>query len=241
MVIKIGVIAEGITDHIVYEKFISEFFKDKDFELHFIKEQPGDATSSTIGGGWTEVKKWCLRNSPTFRNTLLTQGLFKGASTRDILLFHIDSDIAQKIMANAQETGHDLSSPLKRGAYVNRKLIEWLWPDQNNPDMDKHVIAPAVDSTETWMVCAIDNNLNIEAISNQDKELETILANLIRDNNIHNLQAGARSLPKKPSRYNDVCDKIKKDVSTVYANCSYFKKTCDDLEVQINQILDPVA
>ncbi|PCJ39096.1 MAG: hypothetical protein COA81_11060 [Alphaproteobacteria bacterium] len=235
MAIKIGVIAEGITDQVVYDKFISEHFKDEDFDLHFIKEQPGDATSASPEGGWTQVQNWCRNNKSVFRNAVLTQGLFKDPSNeskRDIFLFHLDSDAAEVIMLAANENGYDLTTPLKRGAYVRQKLTEWLWPGESNPNVSAHVVSIAVDAVEAWMICAINNDPDIETKDN----LEKLLVAEIYEKVVYKIDPRANSPKKDKKTYEEICQRTLSGVSNIYANCSYFKQTCDDIEYQITRI-----
>lgn len=233
MTIKIGVIAEGKTDHVVYSKFIGKHFKDRKVEMLFIKEQPGgDATSSSPGGGWLEVKRWCLTNQPRFRSGRLQKGLFKDPSNNskpDLFLIHMDSDVAEKIRLEAHEATVDLSTPNRRGAYIRQKLREWLWPDENAPDLTGHVISPAVDATEAWIICALNNDKEIET----REDLARLLVTEISRKNIYKIDPRAKKPSKREDNYTKICDHALDGVSNVYKHCAYFKRACDDIEAQI--------
>lgn len=85
--LRIGLVAEGVTDHIVIEAALSAILPEP-FVLQLL--QP-EATRPELGTGWCGVLKWCLE----FRSRGLA-GLEDDPTLElfDFIVLHLDADVA---------------------------------------------------------------------------------------------------------------------------------------------------
>ena len=92
----VGIVAEGPTDVVILEEFLSERLKSGGVSvpLEIRPLQPAvDATSGTFeDGGWAWVRAWCANNPPEHRAVDLFQPLFEGDRPLDILIVQVDGD-----------------------------------------------------------------------------------------------------------------------------------------------------
>ena len=96
----VGIVAEGPTDVVILEEFLSERFKSGGVSgpLEIRPLQPAvDATSGTFeDGGWTWVRAWCANNPTEHRAVDLFQPLFEGDRPLDILIVQVDGDVVDE-------------------------------------------------------------------------------------------------------------------------------------------------
>lgn len=175
--IRIGVICEGGTDYVAIKSFFGSALNRKGFEAVFIQIQP--EPGRTDDAGWTRVILWLDQNPPISRvATYLSGGLFAGglnAKQCDILLIQMDSDILgdsafDGFMRNRGVTYRVPDVPAERGEEV-RRLLSFFgnFGDLVEVDLKKHIVVPAVESTETWCVAAFSRvNFDPEELREQN-------------------------------------------------------------------------
>ena len=161
---RIGVVCEGITDLHAITSFFGHSISSAGFQIEFIPLQPDpDATSSE--GGWTKVLFWLMNHEPDNRvQQFFTEGLFGGELAQDPLdgiLIQMDSDILGHDSFGAyvkDKFGHNVVNPTaakQRAEEVCHILSQAaLLHQMTSTDVLRHVLAPAVESTETWCVAA---------------------------------------------------------------------------------------
>lgn len=164
---RIGVVCEGATDAHAIECFLGASLRSRGLAAHFVRLQPSmDRTSPS--GGWGMVLKWFERNPPDTRiKTYFDGGLFDdglSAMQCDVMLFQMDVDIlSDEAFRNrvrrqfGQDVG-DPDDPIERGQVV-RGIIETAgdFGRLSEHDLNRHVVAPSVESTETWCVAVFQN------------------------------------------------------------------------------------
>lgn len=232
MAIKVGVIAEGPTDMIVFESFFGAHIKALGHDVEFFWVQPADATSSS---GYTEVMKWCKRNSPEIRALLLEGGLFEGDLSEplyDILAVHIDADSAKRIARVEKDKKTKIKRPLERGDYVEDKLISWLWPGIKRPNTAGHIIAPATDAIEAWLVCALVSDPDAESITN----LPYALCQAVINSGLASVTPQNNFIQKTQVNYRQISSHGSGNYRFVYDHCIYFQSACKQFEVECARI-----
>jgi hypothetical protein len=100
-VLRIAVVAEGITDYFVLTAAIESMLQGRPFDLKLLQPEESVAfteggNAGALGGGWRGVYKWCLqvaeRNGRLQGDILFLQ--------YDLLLIHLDADVASEDPAN---------------------------------------------------------------------------------------------------------------------------------------------
>lgn len=245
--VKIRVIAEGKTDQLVLRTLIPEFFKTQSghgLELELIDEQPTADRTSTTGsteGGWLMVYKWCQSNPPTEReNRYFGNGLFANnmdAVSCDALLINMDSDICEEIGNKTAVTPvpSQSATSIERGAFIKSVIHSWLWQDQEQRD-DKHIIAPAVEAIEAWLVAGLsdeDEDNDPESNHNIQKrlaELDHIVVKNITP------PRSLKSPNKTEGNYIKILGVASPNVQRIADRCPHFKMMVDDIFLAVNGI-----
>lgn len=236
--ITIRVVAEGKTDQLSIKELAKAYLAKQpeiNFDIEFIEEQP--TSDKTSEGGWGLVYKWCLSNPPRERNNIYFDGgLFAddmSGLTCDALLIHLDSDICENIgdLTSISPVPSRAEPPETRGVFIKRVIEEWLWPDDNQKT-DNHIVVPAVESIEAWLVAGLSDDDN-EPESNH--EIQKRLAEL--DHIVVRKTAVPASLskPKKNlSNYQKILAVAKQKPEQIAAKCPHFKTMVDDIFVFAN-------
>lgn len=231
---KIRIVAEGPTDQLVIKELVNAYLaaqSSKEFEIDFVGEQP--SADRTSGGGWGMVYKWCLMNPPSERDAIyFGTGLFANDMDNlscDGLLIHMDSDICEEIgdKMNISAVPSKDASPTVRGAFIKQVLEGWLWPDQTARN-DKHIIAPAVEAIEAWLVAGLSNE-DIDPESNHDiqKRLAELDHIVIRNATIPN---AIRNPRKDDKNYRKILAVAKQNVNRIFDRCPHFN-------IMVNKII----
>ena len=161
---KVGVICEGPTDFLAISHFLAASLKIRGLKVEFIDIQPEiDATSVNAGGGWSIALSW-LQNNPLVarESAYLGAGLFGGglaAKACDFLIVQIDSDVLDEpsfhayVNSRSGLTVNCPTDPADRFVAVQSVLLHFCeFPDEDSGLQARHIVAPAVENTETWCV-----------------------------------------------------------------------------------------
>ena len=92
--LRIALVAEGITDYIVFKAAIGHLLDQRSHDVVLLQPEEsvaftGAGDAGILGGGWKGVHKWChqsAENPPIFN--LLFQ-------TYDVLIVHLDADVGE--------------------------------------------------------------------------------------------------------------------------------------------------
>jgi len=231
--LKVRIVAEGPLDQLVIRELVTAYLAAQqglDFELDFIDEQP--TADRTSGGGWGMVYKWCLTNPPPERDTIyFGDGLFANDMSNslcDALLIHMDSDICEEIRdkTDIAPVPTKDSSPAVRGAFIKQVIEGWLWPDKV-VRRDKHIIAPAVEAIEAWLVAGLsDDDIDPESNHNILKRLaeldHIVIKNAMAPGNI-------KSPRKTEKNYKKILVFAKQNVSRVFDRCPHFNSMVNEI------------
>ena len=203
------------------------------FSIEFIPLQPDpDATSPE--GGWTNVLLW-LKNHPPDNRVLqfFNGGLFGGELGQkplDGILVQLDSDILGNDSFGAyvkKQHGHTVANPAAAGQRAEEvrhvlslaaRLLE-----MTEADVSRHVLAPAVETTETWCVAAFSPlHSDFESLSGQDLVDEFMFA--LERSESRTPKPPYANVSKSPSRRLRFCEAYASQSDRVIAGCPRFQE-----------------
>ena len=184
---RVGVVCEGPTDFLAIESFFGHALKNDEIDAQFVRIQP-EADNMNSGGGWTNVLLWLDRYNLAYRNKKhFGGGLFEGPLGEpllDAILIQLDSDIlGEPSFANYVSDKYkvDVGNPsdAQERADEIRRVIRSAakFDDMTEHDVELHVLAPAVESTEAWCVAAFTTPTpNCELLKGQHLKDEFMIA-----------------------------------------------------------------
>ena len=156
--LRIGLVAEGVTDQIVIEAALKAILPQA-FVLTLLQPEP---THANRGGGWCGVFKWC-RDLQSRGYTGLagdpTLDLF------DLVMLHLDADVAEKSYADCGTAMGNAGAgfpglpcarpcppPEDTVTVLREVLLAWLGIPQEDA---KTLFCMPSKSTESWLASAI--------------------------------------------------------------------------------------
>lgn len=163
---KIGVVCEGPTDFLAIANFLHASLKSRGHDVEFIDVQPElDATAIASGGGWPNALGWLMENPlESRRSAYLGPGLFASGLSKkkcDYLIIQIDTDVLDedhfrnRVLKHRNLVVGAPTDPPSRFDEVQKALFVFCeLKDEADSDANKHIVAPAVENTETWCVAA---------------------------------------------------------------------------------------
>ncbi len=160
--LRIGLVAEGITDKLVIQAAIENLLGERRFILRLLQPEeslPLELSAPTLsqGKGWGGVYLWCegvrQRNGGRLDGDLLFSGY-------DILIMHLDADVAGKNYSDCEIKDLTGDLPFKEkcpppSATTDRLrsvLLRWLG-ETSIPA--KTVLCTPSKSCETWVIAAL--------------------------------------------------------------------------------------
>ena len=226
MHLVVGIVAEGATDIVVIEEYLSAWLTkhDDSIVLEVRPVQPSiDATSGRFGdGGWTLVKAWCEDNPAALRTMELFSPLFEGERPLDFLIVQLDGDRVEdytKFYPDITiEANPDASA---RGAIIEEVLGRWLWssvPQRTaDPNQSRHCLVATVRALETWLVAGLNPSvLEPEEIEDPELELMTIEPGLDTK-----LVGGVIKLKKHVQSWRDLARRTSRALPQIYVTCPH--------------------
>ena len=231
MHLVVGVVAEGPTDVVVFDEYLSTWIRELDdsVTLEVRPLQPAvDATSGRFGyGGWTWVKAWCESNPPEVRTFDLFEPLFEDEPPVDVLLVQLGRGRGRRLRGRV--CGHhgaaEPGCSRERHRSSQRVLERWLWNSTDrrhaDPHGGRHCLVATVRALETWLVAGLDPSIpEPEEIENPEQELMNIEPGLRtkRDGHVGRLRKNRE----------EVADAwLEKDT---YSNWTHIKAVCPHCE-----------
>lgn len=147
--IRIGLVAEGVTDRVVIEAAIESMLGDRPYILKLLQPESSAFHAGPFGGGWKGVSAWCglvrERNGNLAGDIVL--------DTNDIVILHLDADVADE---DEPAKGLPCSRPCPPSSATTDPLrvvfLGWL----NEQDLpDRTVFCTPSKSTEAWVMEAL--------------------------------------------------------------------------------------
>ena len=234
---RIGIVCEGPTDLHAVESFLEASLRHRGLEAHFVRLQPPtDRTSPR--GGWGMVLKWFEQNPPDARiRTYFDGGLFDhglSAMQCDVMLLQMDADVLSNetfrntIRKRFDRDVDDSDDPIERGQVI-RGIIEMAggFGLLSERDWNRHVVAPSVESTETWCV-AVFRNLDSDPELLRGQDLRDAFMTVLH-------QSEGRPVPpfatinKSPKRRRRFCDRHSGGFERLERQCFHYRTLVDSL------------
>lgn len=235
--VEIGVVAEGPSDLVVIQRLFGEYFRKHGLpnaELHFKNLQPYIDNTSKSGyseGGWLMVYKWCISHPPDLRSSTFFQ---KGIFADDMdefqvsgIVVHMDADICEELEQIYPEGNTPTTTcPADlRGGYVAEALTSWLWPNGEAKD-DRHILCPAVESTEAWLVSGLSDEANPEELKDVQKILAELDYLVVKGKNP---PANIKKPNKRVSNYEKITDIASIEIDRVVERCKHFQRVAIEI------------
>lgn len=184
------------------------------------------------------VLKWFERNPPDTRiKTYFDGGLFDdglSAMQCDVMLFQMDVDIlSDEAFRNrvrrqfGQDVG-DPDDPIERGQVV-RGIIETAgdFGRLSEHDLNRHVVAPSVESTETWCVAVFQNLENDPELLRGQHLCDAFMTVLHHSEN-RRIQPFA-NIDKSPERRRRFCDRHSGGFERLEGQCYHYRDLVESL------------
>ena len=160
--LRIGLVAEGITDKLVIESAIESLLKGRSFILRLLQPEESlplglELPSVSHGNGWGGVYLWCQGVKERNDGRLDGDILF---SQYDILVIHLDADVAGKRYSDCgiQDESSDLPCeeacppPSASTDRLRTVMLRWIGEDTNPRNV---VLCTPSKSCETWVIAAL--------------------------------------------------------------------------------------
>jgi hypothetical protein len=240
---RIGVICEGPTDFYAIESFLGHSLSENGINANFIALQPAmDRTQPE--GGWGNVLLWLKNNPPQARiQKYFNGGSFGGALSTlpfDCLLIQLDSDIlGEESFTQYMKTTHNFSpsipdNPNDRAHEITEVIAHvGQFNDMSKADRDRHLPAPAVESTEAWCVAAF-NSQQSEFECLKGGELTNAFMAVCQRSEGRTPQDNYTQIDKSQSRRKTFCEKHKSGSSRIIKSCQQFEAIFNKLTTVYN-------
>ena len=235
---RVGVVCEGPTDWHAIVCFLGTSLTARGIAPVFIDIQPETDRTNPPEGGWGAVLNWLRNNPPESRvDAYFDRGLFGGrlsAKRCDVMVFQMDADILSDRSFQHWVTGNlgyevvDSGDPMQRGSEI-RSIIEIAgdFVELSIRASQRHIPAPAVESTETWCVAAFRVLCgDPEVLRGPDLCLEFMTA-LHRSEN-RPVQQFAH-IDKQPNRRRRYCEKHSAGFERLEAQCLHYRELVDSI------------
>jgi len=228
---RIGVICEGPTDYPAIVNFLGNSLKNAGIIGKFRALFP-EMDKTRPEGGWGNVLLWLEKYPPETRvQMFFSGGLFGGnlaADTLDAIIIHLDTDIlddASFCTYAVKKLGCDVSSsqnPDERAGQIKLVLAKALQIEKmTDADVSKHVIIPAVESTEAWCVAAF-NSLPINAELLRGLDLTNAFMRALEASESKAPQENYSNIDKSLARRNRFCAKHAANSDRIIKDCQQF-------------------
>lgn len=162
--INIGVICEGPTDYPAIVHFLGAALQAEGIKSSFRPLFP-DMDNTRPIGGWANVFSWLKKYPPEARiQRFFSGGLFGGdlkSELLDAIIIQLDADVLDDssfknyIEEHFNITLLKMSEPNDRADQIKVVLLSAARiREMANIDVERHILLPAVESTESWCVSA---------------------------------------------------------------------------------------
>lgn len=158
---RIGVICEGQTDFWAIKSFLG---KTLEVDVTFVDLQP-DMDRTQAPAGWGNLSRWFGASSPIERcRRYFGGGLFEDeldAKACDFFVVQMDTDhISDQSFRSYNKEHHGIVVTGEQGKeYEEAVRVLGKWAGLENlteVDVRRHIMAPAIPSTESWCVAAFE-------------------------------------------------------------------------------------
>ncbi len=157
--LRIAVVAEGPTDTIVIEAALRAIVTDQPFVLTQLQPE-GSLAFGETGGGWGGVYRWCKQSLQRGNGRLANDRLV--LDSFDVLVIHLDADVAGRKYADSTITPNDgdrklpceyaCPPPAATTDALRAVLLSWCAERQPPPRV---VLCVPSKAMEAWVVASL--------------------------------------------------------------------------------------
>lgn len=231
---RVGVICEGQTDFVAIEAFFRSSLSSLNIVSEFVAVQP-TMDNTLPKAGWGNVLLWLNNNPPTTRIAkYFGGGLFGGDlnfTPLDCLLIQLDTDILENESFQnyvREQYNWNTATPAESSERAQQIIsvlrLAWREQDLTVADKNRHIPAPAVESTEAWCIAAFNAQpVNCEDLSGQllvDKFMSALEISEGRPPTLPYAK-----INKDTNRRRRFCEMHEKSADRISAGCVQFEQT----------------
>ena len=235
---RVGVVCEGPTDWHAIVCFLKASLNGRGITPTFVDIHPERDKTNPTDGGWGAVLNWLMGNPPKSRILrYFNGGLFAddlSAKRCDVMVFQMDADILSDRSFQDWVTRHlgyevvDSGDPMQRGSEI-RSIIEiaGAFVELSIRELQRHIPAPAVESTEAWCVASFRALPgDPELLRGPDLCLEFM--NALHRSESRPVQQFAH-IDKQPDRRRRYCGKHSAGFERLEAQCLHYRELVDSI------------
>lgn len=236
---RVGVVCEGRTDFPAITEFFGAYLCELGVDAKFMPLFP-QMDNTRSGGGWANVLIWLSKNPSNVRiNKYFGGGIFGGdlaTEPLDVILIHLDADVVEDnsfkkyVEKNyefkfgpcltAGDRGGIISTVLNMAADVDALSLA---------DRRRHLVATAVESTETWCVAAYSpEQQDWESLRGND--LVNLFMKALEASESRVVQDVYQNVNKNYHRRNAFCKKHASNYDRIRNTCASFRTICDGFQ-----------
>ena len=162
--LRIALVAEGPTDAVVIEAALRSMLAGRSFVLKQVFPEDSSAFGA-MGTGWVGVYRWCHAAAARGTGSLSGDKLIFDAGNYDLLLLHLDGDVAGYDYGDgslvplptdgALPCAKACPPPEDTTTELRKVLLSWCGETATPP---KTVVCMPSKSTEAWVVAALFPN-----------------------------------------------------------------------------------
>ena len=196
--LRVGIVAEGLSDFLVFEQVMKKICSD----VEFVRLQPNQTLLTGLSNGWTGVRAWCRRYGNRLESFM---GEAQGEPLH-VLVIHADCSMADK------EGAERPCPPASETALALSEVISQSWLNRTSlPDFV--VIATPSKSSDAWVIATFEppysNIDDLECDKGAEDEFVT--------RRIFKRKDGK---PKKHiPTYTTLAERVGERIDLVYAHC----------------------
>ena len=237
--LRLGVACEGPTDFAAIHYFLRQALLLKGVDSEILSLQPV-SDSTRPHGGWAKLLQWLEKNPPSVRiPRFFGGGLFENLTPNspiDALIVQMDSDIlgdeifSKFVLEKFEVLAGNPDAPTDRANEVRRILsAACRHSEMTNADQQRHVICPAVESTEAWCIAAFSRPQRLpEEIRGPDLVNSFMQALERSEGRIP--QGEYQDIDKSQSRREKFCERHAVGADRVLEYCTTFREAVDSIE-----------
>jgi hypothetical protein len=180
--LRVALVAEGPTDGVVIEAALRSMLNGRPFVLNQIFPATSIAFGP-LGTGWVGVYRWCHESATRGGGSLSGDQLIFGTGNYDLLVLHLDGDVAGFDYAHGSLTPLPTDGALPCESHcpppsdttneLRQVLLSWCGETTTPP---RTVVCMPSKSTEAWVVASLFPNdqaiaLGIECYANPESRL----------------------------------------------------------------------
>lgn len=223
---QLRVVCEGDTDFIALDAALSAVYGEHVATMVQPERSRFAGIAYTeMGSGWRGVRKWCEQAHDELGGLGARLELMAALSGVDALIVHVDADIADELGCR-----HPCPPASDTTDAVRLRVLEW-GGEEAVPD--RVVLCVPAQSTETWVIAAIDPDSPFNDGDNECKDAEAHLCGRMGPNLVRRRSGGRKGYQKAPDAFRAMAPTIRSAWALVETACSEAARFSDELRAAV--------